>query len=219
MPPTSSASPASARDAGRGPGDAASDRAPGLRERSKAKRRALIQRTAMRLFAERGFEHTTLAEIAEEAEVAVRTVTGYFPSKLDLGTSFMDEIAARLTAAFPLVPDADFVEALDGWLTEEEQLFDPEFMELVNAMHTANPGLLALGQARLTEATQAANAALLAQVGLPADHPMFELCTAAVQAVIATHFTSFTTRTPSAERHEAVIVYLRAIIDAAKPLP
>jgi AcrR family transcriptional regulator len=190
---------------------------PGLRERSKAKRRALIQRTAMRLFAERGFEHTTLADIADEAEVAVRTVTGYFPSKLDLGTSFMDEIAARLAAAFSLAPDADFVEALDGWLAEEEQHFDPEFMELVNAMHRANPDLFALGYARLTEATKAANTVLLAQVGLPEDHPMFELCTAAVQAVIAAYFISFTTRTPSQEQHDAAMAYLHAIINAAKP--
>jgi AcrR family transcriptional regulator len=207
----------SSGDAARDPGGSAPDRVPGLRERSKARRRALIQRTAMRLFAERGFEHTTRAEIAEEAEVALRTLTGYFPSKLDLGTSFMDEIGARLTAAFPLTSDADFVEALDRWLTEEEQLFDPELMELANAMWTTNPDLFALGHARLTEATKAVNATLLAHVGLPADHPMFELCTAAVQAVIAAHFMAFTTHMPSAERHGAVIVYVRAIIDTAKP--
>ena len=123
------------------PDGSAPDRVPGLRERTKAKRRALIQRTAMRLFAERGFEQTTLADIAEEAEVAVRTVTGYFPSKLELATSFADEILARLHASLPLSPDTDLVEVFDRWLAQEEQSFDPERLELTDAMWAANPDL------------------------------------------------------------------------------
>jgi AcrR family transcriptional regulator len=220
MSPASSTSPNSAApsdDAARAPGAPAKDRVPGLRERTKAKRRALIQRTAMRLFAERGFEQTTLADIAEEAEVAVRTVTGYFPSKLDLATSFADEIVARLTAGLPPSPGADLVEVIDGWLTEEEQLFDPEFMGLTEAMWAANPDLLAVGNARLAAASKGADAALVAEIGLPAEDPRVELCKAAVRAVISAHFISFTTSTPPAERHAAVISYLRAIIDAAKP--
>jgi AcrR family transcriptional regulator len=216
MSPASPTSPSTSRDAARTPRGSASDRSPGLRERTKAKRRALIQRTAMRMFADRGFEQTTLADIADEAEVAVRTVTGYFPSKLDLATSFADEIAARLTAALPPAPGADLVEALDGWLTEEEQLFDPELMGLTDAMWAANPDLLALANARLAEATKVGQAALIAQVGLPADHPTTALCLAAVQAVIAAHFIAFTTHMPSPERHDAAIAYLRAIIDAAR---
>lgn len=217
MSPASPTSPTSSRDAARTPRGSAPDQVPGLRERTKAKRRALIQRTAMRLFAERGFEQTTLADIADEAEVAVRTVTGYFPSKLDLAMSFADGIAARLTAALPAAPDADLVEALDRWLAEEEQLFDPQLMQLTDAMWAANPDLLALSNARLAEATKAGQAALIAQVGLPADHPTTELCLAAVQAVLGAYFISFATHTPSPERHDAAIAYLRAVIDAARP--
>jgi AcrR family transcriptional regulator len=217
MSPASATPLTSTGDAALTPRGSAPDRVPGLRERSKAKRRALIQRTAVRLFAERGFEHTTLADIAEEAEVAVRTVTGYFPSKLNLATSFMDEIAARLTAGLSAAPDADLVEALGSWLAEEEQHFDPELMELVDAMHTANPGLLALGQARFAEAGSVGRAAIRAEVGRPADDPTMVLCIAAVEAVIAAHFTAFTTHEPTPERHDAVIAYLHAVIDAAKP--
>lgn len=186
-------------------------------ERTKAKRRALIQRSAMRLFAERGFEQTTLADIADEAEVAVRTVTGYYPSKLDLAISFTDGIATRLTAALPATPDADLVDALDRWLAEEEQLFDPELMQLSDAMWAANPDLLALANARLADAAKAGNSALIAQVGLPADHSATEPCLAAVQAVLGAYFVSFATHPPSPERHDTAIAYLRAIIDAAKP--
>ncbi|OLT17685.1 TetR family transcriptional regulator [Actinomadura sp. CNU-125] len=61
--------------------------ASGLRERKKARTRALIQATALRLFRERGYEATTVEQIAREAEVAHTTVFRYFPTKEDLVVS------------------------------------------------------------------------------------------------------------------------------------
>jgi AcrR family transcriptional regulator len=53
----------------------------GLRERKKAKTRAAIQRHALRLFREQGYEATTTSQIAAAAEVSDSTFFRYFPTK------------------------------------------------------------------------------------------------------------------------------------------
>jgi AcrR family transcriptional regulator len=56
----------------------------GLRETKKLKTRQEIAGTAMGLFARRGFDHVTVAEVAEAAGVSEKTVFNYFPTKEDL---------------------------------------------------------------------------------------------------------------------------------------
>src|SRR5919108_6568144 len=71
----------------------------GLRERKKEQTRRLIAETAWRLFADRGFEQVTVAEVARQAEVAVATVFNYFPTKEDLFYSRLEAFGEHLVDA------------------------------------------------------------------------------------------------------------------------
>jgi AcrR family transcriptional regulator len=68
----------------------------GLRELKKARTRRVIADTAARLFAEFGYEHVAVSDVAREAEVAEQTVYNYFPTKEQLVTDREQQIQDRL---------------------------------------------------------------------------------------------------------------------------
>ena len=70
----------------------------GLRARKKRVAREAIAATARRLFAERGFDAVTVAEIAVAADVSEKTVFNHFATKEDLAFAGREEGIARLVA-------------------------------------------------------------------------------------------------------------------------
>jgi AcrR family transcriptional regulator len=93
--------------------------ATGLRERKKLRTRETIVRVALELFAERGFEATTIADIAEAADIAPRTFFGYFPSKEDVVFHDADAVFDTFVERVRDRPDDEttFV-ALRAWFSD-----------------------------------------------------------------------------------------------------
>lgn len=85
----------------------------GVRERRRARTRDEIEAAALRLFLERGYDATTIEEIAEAALISPRTFFRYFASKDDLllarGRDDM-ALAARSLAARP--PEEPVIDSL-----------------------------------------------------------------------------------------------------------
>jgi AcrR family transcriptional regulator len=69
----------------------------GLRERKKARTRQVIADAAARLFAERGYERVSVAEVARAAEVSEQTVYNYFQTKEALVTDLDEPLQAELS--------------------------------------------------------------------------------------------------------------------------
>src|SRR5215212_10284054 len=96
-----------------------------LRDRKKGRTRRVIQSEALRLFAEKGFQATTIEEIAAAAEVAPRTFFRYFATKDEV--VFWPEYLSLLPELVAARPDGEpAVEAvchgiLDGLATFYDQ--------------------------------------------------------------------------------------------------
>ena len=71
----------------------------GLRARKKRAAREAIAATARRLFAERGFDAVTVAEVAAAADVSEKTVFNYFPTKEDLAFAGREQGIAQFVTA------------------------------------------------------------------------------------------------------------------------
>jgi AcrR family transcriptional regulator len=112
----------------------------GLRERKKQQTRERIAREALKLFAERGYDETTLAEIAEAADVAPRTIFAYFDSKEDIvlckESTLLDALKTKLDER---PPGTTTVDALRAFLSTIEPLDDDAMLR--KQILSSNPSL------------------------------------------------------------------------------
>ena len=76
-----------------------------LRELKKERTKAALEAAALKLFRERGYANTSVAEIAAEAEVSRRTFFRYFRSKEGVVFANADENGRRLQEAIEAEPD------------------------------------------------------------------------------------------------------------------
>ncbi|WP_237100995.1 TetR/AcrR family transcriptional regulator [Nonomuraea sp. MG754425] len=125
---------------------------PGLRERKKQRTRQALIEAAVRLFGEQGYDHVTVAEIADAAQVSPRTFFLHFQTKEDV---LLADADVRVDLALRVVGERRAGETLSEMLVRamDEMIVNAWDREL-------SSGLAAL-RARLAASTPALQARLL----------------------------------------------------------
>jgi len=91
----------------------------GLREAKKERTRKAIEDAAIALFAQRGYQATTVADIAKAADIAPRTFFAYYRSKEDVIFGDADELFADLETHLQQRPAGESTfDALRRWAAE-----------------------------------------------------------------------------------------------------
>jgi AcrR family transcriptional regulator len=151
----------------------------GLRELKKEQTRQLIADTAWQLFADRGFDRVTVAEVAREAQVAPATVFNYFPTKEDLFFSRLEAFGARLVEAIgdrpaqePALVAFERYVLQTGGLLGRLEAGEPEALQqlrTVQGMIAASPALQAREQRALDGHADSLAALFAAETGAADD--------------------------------------------------
>ena len=127
-----------------------------LRKRKRTKTRLMIQAEALRLFAEKGYENTTVDDIAFAAAISPRTFFRYFATKEDV--VLWDE-RARHPAYDPIAADLGEARPDDESLAETLRAL---ILEAVGAAYRQDPEQLLI-RTRLVSSVPELRARMLAQ--------------------------------------------------------
>lgn len=161
----------------------------GLRERKKQQTRESIATAAMQLFDQRGFDQTTVADIAAAADVAPRTFFSYYPSKESVVFHDFDEILNGLRIRLrEREAGESAVDALRGWLVMMiDQLEPDDPMERCRRrLIQENPSLTVHDRTKIGEMEVAIADAVSVDLGEKADALRPRLVAAAAGALLLT---------------------------------
>ena len=142
------------------------------RGRPRSTSRRELQRIALRLFTERGFDNTTIEQIAVEAGVSERTFFRYFTTKASvLWTDFeteLDTIRAALASVADAVPMMDAIRAAVVEASHYRAEDVPEMRTRMNLIATV-PALSSSAAEHYADWERAISEFAARRLGYPAD--------------------------------------------------
>jgi AcrR family transcriptional regulator len=161
---------------------AAATGVPGLRERKRQQTRERLTRVAMALFLDRGFEATTLDDIAAAADISRRSFFHYFGSKEDVVFAWQEDSTAALIAAVAARPaNESMLAAAENAISAMVRQLKPGEAIAMACLKRDNPALQARDQVKYEKLERALADALSKRAG----HKMEKL-RARLVAMIAT---------------------------------
>lgn len=149
-----------------------------LRERKKQRTREALLRAALELFTTRGYERTTVDDVADAVGVSQRTFFRYFAGKEEAAFAVQDLVEERFVAAVRARPaDETPLQALrhaltEGWDTLSEGVEDVVPVELYLRMYRlieSTPVLLAAHLRRSADTEDRIARVLAEREGLDVD--------------------------------------------------
>jgi AcrR family transcriptional regulator len=161
----------------------------GLRERKKQQTRQAIHEAAMKLFAERGFDATTIADIAEAADISPRTFFSYFSAKEEVVFQKFDMAIEDFDRALRTRPEGTTaLEALRAWIVREAHKYtpSPENLRLELALRRESPAVAACELRHRQAYEQRLAAAVADDLGEPPEALRPRLVAAAAMAALTT---------------------------------
>jgi AcrR family transcriptional regulator len=195
------------------------ERTGGLRERKKRAAREAIAATARGLFAERGFDAVTVAEVAAASDVSEKTVFNHFPTKEDLAFAGREEGIAQFVTAIAARPAGssvlDVFRAMTHTVLEVLVAGGDEDLLAVARIIRGSPAL----QERLTVGWESGAAAITAAIAETSGAADDDLMPAIVARTLwFTHrsiFRAALTGLLAGEEHEQLAARLRVAADRA----
>ena len=144
--------------------------APGLRLRKRQQTRERLTQAAMALFLERGFEATTLDDIAAAADISRRSFFHYFASKEDVVFAWQEESTAALIAAVAARPASEsMLTAAESAISAMVRQFEPGEAIAMACLKRDNPALQARDQVKYEQLERSLAEALGRRAGHPAE--------------------------------------------------
>ena len=162
----------------------------GRRESKKLETREHLVESAVKLFTERGYQATTVADIATHAGVAPRTFFGYFPTKEAVLFWPLDVLATDLEQALATAPE-DALTTLRGWARRHANWITTDFREhreLIERASLDNHPVAIAGLVFIQRLATAVGTRLRVDLGSTADDVMPDMAAAAVVAAITAAF-------------------------------